>query len=259
MSNVINYSSWKNKAPFGAIKINQGVRISVEANENYNLINIKWIILKDDNKVGEVDLVKESKKYYQGQFNEFNETGLYFYYFEVDIDENGNNKKLFYGKNHEDGNVCEYLYEELNKYQITVHEDFEIPSWYKEGIMYNIFVDRFNNGNRNKKPSNPKKNSFIYSNWSDTPMYIKDTNGEIIRWDFHGGNLRGIIDKLPYLSKIGVSIIYLSPIFESSSNHKYTTGDYKKIDPMFGDEEILKELIEKAKKKRNKYNTRWCI
>ena len=249
MSNVINYSSWKNKAPFGAIKINQGVRISVEANENYNLINIKWIILKDDNKVGEVDLVKESKKYYQGQFNEFNETGLYFYYFEVDIDENGNNKKLFYGKNHEDGNVCEYLYEELNKYQITVHEDFEIPSWYKEGIMYNIFVDRFNNGNRNKKPSNPKKNSFIYSNWSDTPMYIKDTNGEIIRWDFHGGNLRGIIDKLPYLSKIGVSIIYLSPIFESSSNHKYTTGDYKTIDPMFGDEEILKELIEKAKKR----------
>lgn len=249
MSNVINYSSWKNKAPFGAIKINQGVRISVEANENYNLINIKWIILKNDNKVGEVDLVKESKKYYQGQFNEFNETGLYFYYFEVDIDENGNNKKLFYGKNHEDGNVCEYLYEELNKYQITVHEDFEIPSWYKEGIMYNIFVDRFNNGNRNKKPSNPKKNSFIYSNWSDTPMYIKDTNGEIIRWDFHGGNLRGIIDKLPYLSKIGVSIIYLSPIFESSSNHKYTTGDYKTIDPMFGDEEILKELIEKAKKR----------
>ena len=249
MSNVINYSSWKNKAPFGAIKINQGVRISVEANENYNLINIKWIILKDDNKVGEVDLVKESKKYYQGQFNEFNETGLYFYYFEVDIDENGNNKKLFYGKNHEDGNVCEYLYEELNKYQITVHEDFEIPSWYKEGIMYNIFVDRFNNGNRNKKPSNPKKNSFIYSNWSDTPMYIKDTNGEIIRWDFHGGNLRGIIDKLPYLSKIGVRIIYLSPIFESSSNHKYTTGDYKTIDPMFGDEEILKELIEKAKKR----------
>ena len=249
MSNVINYSSWKNKAPFGAIKINQGVRISVEANENYNLINIKWIILKDDNKVGEVDLVKESKKYYQGQFNEFNETGLYFYYFEVDIDENGNNKKLFYGKNHEDGNVCEYLYEELNKYQITVHEDFEIPSWYKEGIMYNIFVDRFNNGNRNKKPSNPKKNSFIYSNWSDTPMYIKDTNGEIIRWDFYGGNLRGIIDKLHYLSKIGVSIIYLSPIFESSSNHKYTTGDYKTIDPMFGDEEILKELIEKAKKR----------
>ena len=249
MSNIINYSSWKNKAPFGAIKINQGVRISVEADESYNLINIKWIILKDDNKVGEVDLVRESKKYYQGEFNEFNETGLYFYYFEVEVDANGNNRKLFYGKNHNDGSTCEYSYENLNKYQITVHEDFEIPSWYKEGIMYNIFVDRFNNGNRNKKPSNPKENSFIYANWSDTPMYIKDKDGEIIRWDFHGGNLKGIIDKLSYLSKIGVTIIYLSPIFESSSNHKYNTGDYKKIDPMFGDEEILKELIEKANEK----------
>ena len=56
-----------------------------------------------------------------------------------------------------DGSTCEYSYENLNKYQITVHEDFQIPSWYKEGVMYNIFVDRFNNGNRNKKPSNPKK------------------------------------------------------------------------------------------------------
>lgn len=249
MSNLINYNSWQNKAPFGAIKINQGVRISVEGNESYDLVNIKWIILKDENKIGEVDLVRESKKYYQGEFNGFNETGLYFYYFEVEANIYGNKRTFIYGKNHEDGYVCEYSYENLNKYQITVHEDFQIPSWYKEGVMYNIFVDRFNNGNRNKKPSNPKKNSFIYANWSDEPMYIKDKNDEIIRWDFHGGNLKGIIDKLPYLSKIGVSIIYLSPIFESSSNHKYNTGDYKKIDPMFGDEEILKELIEKANKK----------
>ena len=249
MSNIISYNSWENKAPFGAIKINQGVRISVEGNESYDLVNIKWIILKDENKIGEVDLVRESKKYYQGEFNGFNETGLYFYYFEVDINIDGNYRKLFYGKSLNDGSTCEYSYENLNKYQITVHEDFQIPSWYKEGVMYNIFVDRFNNGNRNKKPSNPKKNSFIYANWSDEPMYIKDKNDEIIRWDFHGGNLKGIIDKLPYLSKIGVSIIYLSPIFESSSNHKYNTGDYKKIDPMFGDEEILKELIEKANKK----------
>ena len=249
MSNIISYNSWENKAPFGAIKINQGVRISVQVNEGYDLLNLKWVILKEDKIVGEVDLIRESKKYYRGEFNGFNETGLYFYYFEVDINIDGNYRKLFYGKSLNDGSTCEYSYENLNKYQITVHEDFQIPSWYKEGVMYNIFVDRFNNGNRNKKPSNPKKNSFIYANWSDTPMYIKDKDGEIIRWDFHGGNLKGIIDKLSYLSKIGVTIIYLSPIFESSSNHKYNTGDYKKIDPMFGDEEILKELIEKANEK----------
>ena len=249
MSNIISYNSWENKAPFGAIKINQGVRISVQVNEGYDVSNIKWIILKDDNIVGNIDLLRESKKYYQGEFNGFNETGLYFYYFEVEVNIDGYNRKVLYGKNYEDGNACEYMYEHLNKYQITVHEDFQIPSWYKEGIMYNIFVDRFNNGNRTKKVSNPKENSFIYANWSDTPMYIKDSNGEIIRWDFHGGNLKGIIEKLPYLNKMGVTIIYLSPIFESSSNHKYNTGDYKKIDPMFGDEEILQELIDKAAKR----------
>ena len=249
MSNIISYNSWENKAPFGAIKINQGVRISVQVNDGYDVSNIKWIILKDDNIVGNIDLLRESKKYYQGEFNGFNETGLYFYYFEVEANIDGYNRTFIYGKNHEDGNICEYGYENLNKYQITVHEDFEIPSWYKEGIMYNIFVDRFNNGNRTKKVSNPKENSFIYANWSDSPMYIKDNNGEIIRWDFYGGNLKGIIDKLPYLNKMGVTIIYLSPIFESSSNHKYNTGDYKKIDPMFGDEEILQELIDKAAKR----------
>ena len=249
MSNIISYNSWENKAPFGAIQINQGVRIAVQVNDEYDVLNIKWIILKDDNIVGNIDLLRENKKYYQGEFNGFNETGLYFYYFEVEVNIDGYNRKVLYGKNWEDGNACEYMYEHLNKYQITVHEDFQIPSWYKEGVMYNIFVDRFNNGNRTKKVSNPKENSFIYANWSDTPMYIKDNNGEIIRWDFHGGNLKGIIDKLPYLSKMGVTIIYLSPIFESSSNHKYNTGDYKKIDPMFGDEEILQELIDKAAKR----------
>ncbi|WP_296646883.1 glycoside hydrolase family 13 protein [Romboutsia sp. 13368] len=249
MRNVIHYNSWENKAPFGAIKVNQGVRIAVRTNEEYDVLNIKWVILKEDNVVGHIDLVEENRNYYQGEFNGFNETGLYFYYFEVDVNINGSYQKIFYGKSFEDGHTIEYSYENLNKYQITVHEDFEVPSWYKEGIMYNIFVDRFNNGNRNKKPSNPKPNSFIYGNWSDIPMYIKDKDGEIIRWDFYGGNLKGIIEKLPYLSKIGVTIIYLNPIFESSSNHKYNTGDYKKIDPMFGDEEILKELIDKASKR----------
>ena len=121
MSNIISYNSWENKAPFGAIKINQGVRISVQVNEGYDLLNLKWVILKEDKIVGEVDLIRESKKYYQGEYNKFNETGLYFYYFEVDINIDGNNRKLFYGKSINDGSTCEYSYENLNKYQIPVH------------------------------------------------------------------------------------------------------------------------------------------
>lgn len=249
MENIVNYNSWENKAPFGALKTRQSMRISMGSDENYNIQDISWVILKENVVLSKKSLVKESKKYYRGEFDGFNEVGVYFYYFEVDIEINGENQKKYYGKSIEDGNICEYTRENIKKYQITVYDDYKVPKWYKDGIMYHIFVDRFNNGNRSKKPTDTKENSFIYGNWSDNPMYIKDSDGDIIRWDFHGGNLKGIIDKLGYLKKLGISIIYLSPIFEASSNHKYDTGDYKKIDSMFGDEEVFKELIDKADKK----------
>ena len=114
--------------------------------------------------------------------------------------------------------------------------------------IYQIFVDRFNNGNDEGKINNPKKNSFIYGDWNDEPFYIKDNEGNIVRWDFYGGNLLGVIEKLEYIKSLGVTTIYLNPIFEAVSCHKYDTGDYKKIDPMFGDEDIFKRLCEEAKK-----------
>ena len=79
-------------------------------------------------------------------------------------------------------------------------------------------------------------------------MYIRGAHGEIARWDFYGGNLRGVIEKIPYLSELGITIIYFNPIFESVSCHKYDVGDYEKIDRMLGSEEDFKELCIKAKK-----------
>lgn len=249
MGNIITYNSWEDKAPFGALKLNQEFRITVKVNENYNVKDISWVISKEDVEIDKISLIKENKKYYNGEFSGFNEIGLYFYYFKVEVEIEGEIKVIYYGKNIEDGSCVEYQYNDINKYQITVYDEYNVPTWYKEGILYHIFIDRFNNGNRNKKINNPKKNSFLYGTWDDTPMYIKNEQGDIVRWDFHGGNLKGIIEKLGYLKKLGVSIIYLSPVFEASSNHKYDTGDYKKIDSMFGDEEIFKELIDKAKSK----------
>lgn len=249
MGNIINYNSWENKAPFGALKTNQEMRVAINVNEECNISNIAWVISKEDVEISRINLVKEDENYYQGECSLLEEAGIYFYYFDIEIDVNGEKQRVFYGKSKEDGQACEYSNGSINKYQVTVYEDYEVPTWHKEGIVYQIFVDRFNNGNKTKKPNSPKENSFIYGNWSDTPMYIKNKEDEVIRWDFHGGNLKGIIDKLTYLKKLGVSIIYLSPIFESSSNHKYDTGDYEKIDPMFGDEEIFEDLIKKAEKK----------
>lgn len=254
MLKTIAFNSWNEyfKAPFGALKVNQGADIKVNVNED--VYSIYLIIVKEDEnlkdqEIRRIRLDKVEDNVYAGKIEPLLIPALYYYYFEVEVNRNGQNQKLFYGKVKQNGEACEYRFDDLNKYQLTVYEDNKSPEWFKEGVLYHIFVDRFNNGNRTGKPSNPKKNSFIYANWEDDPMYIKDENGDIIRWDFYGGNLRGIINKLGYLKKLGISIIYLSPIFESSSNHKYNTGDYKKIDPMFGDEDIFKELIEKANSK----------
>ncbi|MGL5314179.1 MAG: glycoside hydrolase family 13 protein [Peptostreptococcaceae bacterium] len=249
MGKVIKYNSWKDKAPFGALRVNQESEFVVRLNEEYNVSDVRLVLFKDDEEVGKFGLNRAEDSSYSIKINELNQVGLYFYYFEVDAEIDGKAETLFYGKSKENGNACEYKFDDINKYQITVHEDFKVPDWYKEGIMYQIFVDRFNNGNRNKKPNNPKENSFIYANWTDTPMYIKDKNDDVVRWDFYGGNLKGITEKLAYLKKMGVSIIYLNPIFESASNHKYSTGDFEKIDPMFGDEEVFAELIEKAEQR----------
>lgn len=254
MCKTISFNSWNEcfKAPFGALNVNQEADIRVNTNEE--VYSICLVITKEDEnlnskEIRRIPLSKIRENIYECKIEPLLISGIYYYYFEVEVIKSGYNQKSFYGKVKQNGEACKYDFDNINKYQLTVYEKSKAPTWFKEGILYHIFVDRFNNGNKNGKISKPKKNSFIYANWEDDPMYIKDENGDIIRWDFYGGNLKGIISKLGYLKKLGISIIYLSPIFESSSNHKYNTGDYKKIDPMFGDEEIFEELIEKANAK----------
>lgn len=259
MANVIKYNSWDTnfKAPFGALKTCEKATINVEASK-FDIYSIKLIIQKEDENLNPV-LVREVElqlsedlgnvKKYSAEILPLEEPAVYYYFFEVRLNLHGEDKILFYGKDHNNGMICEYDSKYINKYQLTVYEDYKVPSWFKEGVLYHVFVDRFNNGNRNGKVDGIKKNSFLYGNWDDDPMYIKKQNGDIARWDFYGGNLKGIINKLGYLKKLGVTIIYLSPVFEAASNHKYDTGNYKKIDPMFGDEKTFKELIDKAAEK----------
>lgn len=233
----MEFNSWLDKEPFGATEVGKEIVFNIKADESAK--NVILHLHKFDDYIG--------KFYFNDNILKIHNLseGIYFYHFEVEYE---NYKKIF-GKNEEDGTVKEFSYDYVNRYQLTVHKKLNVPSWYKEGIMYNIFVDRFRNGNKNGKVSNPKKNSFIYSSWYDEPMYIKDDLGKVLRWDFFGGNLKGIIEKLEYLKKLGVSIIYLNPIFLARSNHKYDTANYKEIDPMFGNEKILKELIKKANEK----------
>ncbi|CEQ19290.1 glycoside hydrolase family 13 protein [Paraclostridium sordellii] len=241
----IIYDSWmeSHKKPFGALEIGEDININIEAISDVKEI---YLILETNEDIKkEIKMENKSNGIFTIDKYKFEKENIYFYYFKSIEGETLDVK--YYGKSYDCGECVEYHdINYINKYQITVSREIESPKWFKEGILYHIFVDRFN---RTGKINNPKKNSFIYANWEDTPMYIKNKENEVIRWDFHGGNLKGIISKLNYLKGLGVTVIYLSPIFKSQSNHKYDTGDYKTIDPMFGDEEIFKELIYKASKK----------
>lgn len=135
---------------------------------------------------------------------------------------------------------------EAAAWQQTVYDDTNAtPDWFGRGVTYQIFPDRFRRTSI-PDPSGMTGNRFVHQHWNELMEYLPDENGIIHNRDFFGGNLAGIEEKLGYLKGLGVTTIYLCPIFEADSNHRYNTGDYEKIDPMLGDEEDLRRLCEKA-------------
>lgn len=185
------------------------------------------------------------KSLYEVHYKVPEQPGLVWYYFILPF----HSKTYYYGNNTlKLGGLGELWEQEPPAFQITVYSPTKVPDWYKTGVMYQIYVDRFFNGNENGLVLHPKEKSLLHSNWSDTPFYIKDSHGRVLRWNFFGGNLKGVLQKLPYLKALGVSILYLNPIFDSPSNHKYDTGDYHHIDPMYGNEQDLEKLVREAKK-----------
>ena len=132
-------------------------------------------------------------------------------------------------------------------WQLTVTEkDFTTPDWIKGGIIYQIFPDRFYNSGEKKK--NVPTDRVLRSDWGNEPEWRPTAEGKVLNNDFFGGDLKGIQEKLPYLKSMGVNCIYLNPIFEAHSNHRYDTADYGKIDPVLGTEKDFKNLCESAKK-----------
>ncbi len=134
------------------------------------------------------------------------------------------------------------------RFLLLVHtSDFSTPEWFKGRIMYHIFVDRFCRG---EGEVGSRDDVIINEDWERGVMQFAEKQGDPLANNmFFGGNLWGIAEKLDYLKSLGVGVIYLSPIFKAYSNHKYDTGDYLKVDEMFGGEAAFKNLIEKAREK----------
>lgn len=146
------------------------------------------------------------------------------------IEEKGN--IFFYS---EDGVTESYCFEEgfYNFFQmpyINSNDIMEVVEWMRSAVFYQIFIDRFCQGDLKKDTD------YITMQWGDAPTPKS----------FAGGDLKGITKKLDYIKDLGINAIYLTPIFQSVSNHKYDISNYKKIDPQFGTAEDLKELAENA-------------
>ena len=135
------------------------------------------------------------------------------------------------------------VHDKWREFRMTVYRpDFKVPEWLGGGVMYHIFLDRFARGEGKVS----YRNDIIFDeDWENgTPQYAEYRGAEVKNNHFFGGNLWGIIEKLDYLESLGVNILYLSPVFEAASNHKYDTSDYLKIDEGFGGREAFDALIE---------------
>ena len=138
------------------------------------------------------------------------------------------------------------------RFRLLVYEkDFSAPATFGRGVMYQIFTDRFNRGESEKaKAIEVKEGAILDPDWENGVPQFASRPGEPLKNNvFFGGNLWGVTEKLDYLKELGVTYIYLCPIFDASSNHKYDTANYDKVDSMFGGDEALDALIAAAKER----------
>ena len=232
-----------NKSTKGAVKQNVNVTYQVKIANIILLDKIYFVYTQDStNKTTKLLMTKVDIKDGYSIYEitvKYQKVGHYWYHFEI----NEGQKTYFLQKTPTFD--AEPVYILHNQYmQLVYKNDSKTTKEFQGGVMYHIFVDRFNKyGKVTAKP-----NTVLRKDWGgEVNSYIGQS--DIPNNEFFGGNLKGIIHKLDYLKSLNVNTIYLSPIFESPSNHKYDTADYSKIDSMFGNMQDLQDLISQAKQK----------
>ncbi len=252
-----NSHSTDYRKPFGAVRCKGHIELKLKAPEaDYAVLRL----YTDEAGEGMLQPSFRQGDTFTWRFSAPEDDCVLWYFFVVGQSDNvycyGNNDKQLGGEGriYRPGETPE-------SFRIGVYHDFKVPDWYKEGIVYQIFPDRFRRTAKLNVPSagvtdledlspgavyDPKTGR-VYEDWDTLPYYIKNTDGSIAHWNFWGGSLAGIEEKLDYIKSLGATIIYLNPIFEARSNHRYDTSDYFKIDPMLGTEEDFRRLCRKAK------------
>ncbi|ERT61765.1 4-alpha-glucanotransferase [Megasphaera vaginalis (ex Srinivasan et al. 2021)] len=235
MNTFFYHDSWNSgcRHPFGAVPTAGRVRIRLEA-KGGETATVTLRLWQSNGGEKLVPMAFDGSGY--GCMLTVPERGcLLWYYFVIEA----GGDRFYYGNNRDNlGGVGELRKEPPPSYQITVYDrQMKTPDWFKNTIVYQIFPDRFCRGHDPAVRLQGKKGAVIHSDWHDRPYYCKDEKGAIVYYDFFGGNLAGMEEKLTYLQELGIGAIYLNPVFESASNHRYGTGDYYNIDPFLGTNE----------------------
>ena len=240
------------KTPFGAVPAGQTVTWRLTVPERLGYVDPHLVLTKD----------REDPVHYRMNFdgqtpgvNHFvfqlapTTSGLYFYHFDLYTDF----RKIYRTANGEG----ELTWVNGLDWQLTVYEpDFKTPDWIKDGTMYQIFPDRFYEGVPNKPL--PFADRIYRPDKTGEPYFWPNEQSDgYLNMDYYGGDFAGIQQKLPYLEELGVTCIYLNPIFEAHANHRYNTANYLKADPLLGTNEDFAALCAEAQADMADNNAYW--
>ena len=242
----IPYNSRKeyHKYPFGAVKEGTEVTFRIVLPKSFGCNTVELVIREDgkDNSYMKMSYERDegyNEEWWKCSFTP-EKSGLYFYSFLIKNDYEESRITRFEGST---GRISDFG----GEFCFTVYEkDFKTPDKIKGSVIYQIFPDRFASSGEKKK--NIPDGRILRDDWGGEPIWNPDEKGRISKYDFFGGDLKGIEEKLEYIASLGVGCIYLNPVFYASSNHRYDTADYEMIDPLLGDEKDFISLCKKAKK-----------
>ena len=173
------------------------------------------------------------------------EPGLVWYHFVVHLPD-GSVKRYGDAYDRMGGVGAVYEQGEALGFQLTVYDPaYETPDFMQGAHIYQIFPDRFARAETASKDTRTDRH--IHQRWNEDLLTDSDPrSGDHMALDFFGGTLTGIQEKLPYLKDLGVTVLYLNPIFKARSNHRYDTGDYEMVDPLLGTNEEFTQLCDAA-------------
>ena len=235
------------RAPFGAVAERTAVTLRVCMPRDWGCHGVTLSVMQDGLPTQEFSCAWEGMcgDYHEWWRVDFAPTtaGLYWYAFRVDVAMGSG-----WLVRQADGTAAYSPNVVGTRWQLTCYEaGFTTPDWLAGGVLYQIFPDRFACSGEPKE--GVPTDRVMHADWNEAPEWRPDCNGRVWNNDFFGGDLKGIEQKLDYLQSLGVTCLYLNPIFESHSNHRYDTADYSRIDPLLGDASDLRSLTAAAKER----------